>query len=263
MNASVSTGNISESLIDGTPYKVADVNGYRVLLTAGDETSAHSVMSINEPDALVLPYTRTMLSALALVPRVDDILLIGLGGGQQAKFIYRRLPEVRLVAVEIDHDMVNIARSHFSVPDNDERFSVVTGDGCEYVKTHPHSCEVLLCDGYDKTFNASSSLEGEAFYRACHRALRPGGVMALNLYLRSDAWRAAHLSMIGGIFPAHMEIPLSEEQSVMLFSRDPFDMDYRALMLRVNALEKRLALGLPATVTHFEHALRSGAELIA
>ncbi|HVK93865.1 MAG TPA: fused MFS/spermidine synthase [Noviherbaspirillum sp.] len=254
MDVSVFKTRFPEKLIEGTPYRIVDLNGYRYLMMVGDDDSMHSAMPLSAPDVLVVPYTMVMLSVLPLVPNLKDIVLIGLGGGQQAKFIYRRLPETRLVAVEIDPDMVRIARSHFNVPADDDRLSVVVGDGCDYIKNHPRSCDVLLVDGYDQTFNVPNSLVGEEFYRACYRALRPGGVIALNLDRRSDAWRSAHLRMVSSIFSAHMELPVSDCQSVLLLSRDPLDMDYGVLMQRANALEESLELGLPAFIKRFEKA---------
>ena len=48
------------------------------------------------PDRLLVGYTRTMLAALWLHPDPRRIGIIGLGGGAQAKFCYRHLPQARL-----------------------------------------------------------------------------------------------------------------------------------------------------------------------
>jgi hypothetical protein len=55
-------------------------------------------------NALELPYTREMMAGLLLrdPPWPRQALLIGLGAGSLAKFIYHQLPATRITVVEID-----------------------------------------------------------------------------------------------------------------------------------------------------------------
>jgi spermidine synthase len=189
-----------------------------------------------------------MLNALPFPARLDDILLIGLGTGHQTRFLYRHLPATRLVTVETDPDMVRIARTWFKVPPDDARLSVVTDDGCRYLESHAQCCDVLLCNGYDQRFHVPDAMAGEGFYLACLRALRPGGVMALNLDRRCGAWRAAHLRMLGQIFAGHMELPVNENQSVLLLFDDRCERDYATLRQRARRLDMLLGLDLSASI---------------
>jgi spermidine synthase len=234
--------------IEGTPYRILDKDGCRQLMIRGDDASVHSEMLLSAPDVLASAYARLMLNALPFAPRLDDVLLIGLGGGQQARFLYRRLPEARLVAVEADPDMVRIARTWFRLPPDDGRLSVVIGDGGSHVAAHPQCCDVLLCDGYDHTFNVPATLAGEDFYQACRRALRPGGVMAQHLDRRAGTWRASHLRMLQRIFVSHLELPVNESQSVLLLFQDACTRDYAALVQRARRLDALLDLELSAFI---------------
>ena len=60
-------------------------------------------MRIQRPNALELVYTREMMAGLLLrdPPWPKDILLVGLGAGSLAKFIYHKLPATRITVVEI------------------------------------------------------------------------------------------------------------------------------------------------------------------
>ncbi|HEX7635817.1 MAG TPA: methyltransferase domain-containing protein [Noviherbaspirillum sp.] len=245
-----------ETPIEGTPYRLVEANGCRKLMVKGDDRYSHGEMQLSmpdgTPDGLMSNYLGTMLQALPLAPRLDDILLIGLGCGEQTKFLYRRLPATRLVTVEIDPYIVAIARSYFCVPPDDERHSVVIADGRDYIEMHPNSCDVLLCDGYDQSFTIPDSLAGEEFYRSCYLALRPGGVMALNkLHSRSHEWWTDHLQMLGRIFAHGLQVRVDGAQSVILLFKNAPD-DCSTLMQRAQRLEGGLELGLPKFIDHFE-----------
>lgn len=251
--------NAREQIIKGTPYRVVDANGYRLLLVSGNNKTAMSIMPLSTPDALV-PYTAAMLMPLPFFAQLKDIVLIGLGGGQQAKFIHNRLLDTRLVALEIDPAIVRIARSHFKLPPNDARLSVLTEDGGAYIHAHPNSCDLILSDGYDQTFTMDSTLVGESFYQACHRALRPGGMMAINLLGKTAAWRATHLRMVRSIFSMDIQLEIAERQFVLLLAKELLHEDVRVLAKRANELEARLDLGLPRFVQRFDEERRAASD---
>lgn len=238
-------------MVKGTPYCISDVNGYRHLLVTGDIESPVSRMRIDAPDALVAPYTAAMLMLLPLMAPVRDIVLIGLGGGQQAKFIHNRLPDARLAAVEPDPAMVSVARTYFGVPPDDARLSVVVGNGRDYVLAHPNSCDLILADGYDNTHTIDGRLANEEFYRACHRALRRGGMLAINIHELPAAWRAAHLDMLRDLFRFDAQLDVAAEHSVLLLAKEPPRAHTRILLARAEQLEARLHLNLPAFIRRY------------
>src|SRR5262249_17437950 len=98
-----------------------------------DSDTIQSSMRLARPNDLELAYTRTMMAFLLFVERPQRVLMVGLGGGSLAKFIYYRMPEARVEVVEISPQVVAVARSHFRVPPDDARFSVRTGDGAAWM----------------------------------------------------------------------------------------------------------------------------------
>lgn len=240
--------------LDGTPYRIVDANGYRRLMAKDDPLAVHSTMTLAAPAVLVSPYKIAMLRVLPLAAAVRDILVIGLGGGQQAKFLRQRLPRTRVVAVEVDPDVVYIARTFFHLPPEDDCFSVVVADGLDYVDAHPDRFDLILCDAYGPHFELPPSLGATPFYQGCLRALRPGGVMALNLDRRAESWRSAHLGEVSRIFRTHVEVPVRAYQSVLLLARDALDIPDDTLIRRACTLEDAVELGLPTFIEQFVHA---------
>jgi spermidine synthase len=139
-----------------------------------------SRMQLADPHALDLEYTRTMMGFLLFQPAPRQLTMIGLGGGSLAKFCHRHLPRTRLRVVEINPHVVAL-RDSFHVPPDDERFSVVLGDGARIVREFAEPCDVLLVDGYDSQ-GLPARLSSQRFYDDCHAALAADGVMVANLH---------------------------------------------------------------------------------
>jgi len=139
-----------------------------------------SSMRIEHPFDLDLPYTRAMMAFLLFRPHTERLLMIGLGGGSLAKFMYHRLPKIHVTLVEIDPRVVETARNFFFLPPDDERLQVVVDDGAAYVAAHPGCYDVIMVDGHDGQ-SLSPTLITPQFYAACREALRPNGMLVANL----------------------------------------------------------------------------------
>jgi spermidine synthase len=139
-----------------------------------------SRMLVDDPWALDLEYTRTMMGFLLFKPQPRRIAMIGLGGGSLAKFCHHHLPEAHIKVVEINPHVVEL-RHVFHVPDDSERFTVALADGAQVVKSEPDSCDVLLVDGFD-TYGLPDELSSQRFYDACFDMLHSGGIMVANLH---------------------------------------------------------------------------------
>ena len=171
----------SRHLSDGTdlasPYVYKDRASKTLHFTIGE---IQSRMLLDDPFALDLEYTRTMMGFLLFVPAPRRIVMIGLGGGSLAKFCHRHLPGARIDVVEI-HPGVIALRDEFHVPRDDERFQVILGDGARYVGGHRDDCDVLMVDGFDNE-GQPSRLCSSRFYDDARAMLTPGGVLVANLH---------------------------------------------------------------------------------
>ena len=138
-------------------------------------------MRISRPWDLELAYTRAMMAYLMFHDAPDSVLMIGLGGGSLAKFIRKFRPQTQITAVDIDERIIAAARAHFELPPDDDTLQVVHGDGAAYVAKQRASADVILLDGFDHG-NQVEALATEEFYTACRRALRPQGILVVNLW---------------------------------------------------------------------------------
>jgi spermidine synthase len=106
--------------------------------------------------------------------------MIGLGGGSLAKWCYESLPRTHLTVIEINQKVIDL-RSHFQIPPDDKRLSVVLGDGAAYVQHTVERPDVLLVDGYHLDGLPARETSTQQFYDDCFRTLAENGILVANL----------------------------------------------------------------------------------
>lgn len=139
-----------------------------------------SSMNIHNPSELVLSYSRVMMSWLLFVDELPrHITQIGLGGGSFARWLHEKLPETQQIAVEINPQVINIARTSFCIDFEGQNFQIIEADGAEYITILQQQTDVILVDGFDGV-QIIDDLVGENFFRDCRVALRDVGIFATN-----------------------------------------------------------------------------------
>jgi spermidine synthase len=139
-----------------------------------------SEMLLARPHALVLAYLRAMMCFVLFAPRPRHIVMAGLGGGSLVKFCHRHFPEARISAIELRADVIAL-RDAFLVPPDDARLQVLHGDAVDIITGLHEEADVILLDGFDRS-GLPPRLADAAFYAGCRRALRPGGVLVVNVF---------------------------------------------------------------------------------
>jgi spermidine synthase len=129
-------------------------------------------------------YSWDALSAAALSraagpPR--SVLLLGLGGGTVVRQLRALLPEVRVVAVEIDRSIVDLARRHMEL--DTLGAEVVVDDAYAYIEACGERFDVVIDDLFltgPEDVERAGVPEGYVL-EAMVRLLTPGGVTVANL----------------------------------------------------------------------------------
>jgi spermidine synthase len=144
-----------------------------------ETTLIQSCMRLDDPNDLVLDYTRTMMGFLLMNPAPASVLMIGLGGGAMLKYLHQHLPEVDITTVEISQSVIDL-RHDFCLPDESERQRIVCADGARFVAKPPRLYDVILVDGFSGQ-GLPEALCSRSFYQHCRSALAPHGLMVANV----------------------------------------------------------------------------------
>ena len=238
--------------VDAMPeVEISEVDGIRSL-HLGSET-VQSSMDVEDPVRLVLSYSRAMMGFLLFNPEPRHILQIGLGGGSFARYIDFYLRDAKSVAVDINPQVINVARAFFELPEEGERFEIVEADGADYVKIFRGSTDAILVDGFDG-LQIVDALTTETFFEDCKRALAPGGVFVANWW-SGDKRYHQFVERLFGVFEGRvLELPSASHGNVavMAFAGAPAMTRFDGLKKRAEELETRFGLEFPEFVSRIK-----------
>jgi spermidine synthase len=197
----------------GRPF-IIDYGRTRNLFFTVD--AIQSSMRLDDPNALVAPYTRKMMAFLLFIPTPRHVLMIGLGGGSIAKFCYRHLPRTRISVVEINPDVIAL-REEFAIPDDDRRLQIINDDGAAFLAKGRVRPDIILVDAFD-AMGVAPSLLSSGFYKRASQCMTPEGVLVMNL--AGDKTRyAAHIEGLRSAFAESIRlVPVDGDDNVLAFA---------------------------------------------
>ena len=187
-----------------------------------------SSMDRRDPTSLELLYSRFASLGLALRPDAARALIIGLGGGSMAKKYHREFPEMEIDSIEIDPDVVEVARAYFHFRE-DSRQRVHGGDGREFLARTGERFDLILLDAYYAD-NMPFHLVTREFFDTARDRMTPEGVLVINLIgsLRGpdSAMVRAAIKTLSDVFPQVYTFPtfgnrgrvLAEIQNVVVLA---------------------------------------------
>jgi spermidine synthase len=184
-------GELSDDLVtaEGLIYDVREAQDTRYhrmyVLDAPDtrylrfDNTFQSAMSLKNPYDGAFQYTDYLQLGLAYNPSVKKVLFIGLGGGSVVKRMWRDFPQLELHAVEIDPEVVRVARQWFELPD-DPRITVAAEDGRRFLAASDERYDMIVIDAYFSD-SIPFHLATAQFFELVRSRLTPGGVVVSNV----------------------------------------------------------------------------------
>lgn len=213
-------------------------------------------MRIARPWSLELEYTRDMMASLLLRegphwPR--RVLLIGLGAGSLTKFLYRHRPRARLDVIEIDPQVLAVARFSFRVPEPAGRFAVHIAEGAQWLHDTTDRFDLILVDGFDAKARAGA-LETSAFYEDARARLSREGLVAVNLLGRERGHAATLATLLRTFEGRVLALPRNRSGNVVAFAAagEPLVITPAELRKRAATLRQETRLNLLPTIARLE-----------
>ena len=227
--------------INGTGLHIRESDGVRTLHF--DSPVIQGAMRVAKPNDIELEYVQQMMMWLLFRDSAAHVVQLGVGAAALTKFCYHRLPDTRVTAVELDAGVIDICRSHFAMPADDERLNVLNMDALDYVAdfSRRRSIDILQVDLYDAQAK-SPLLSTEAFYAMCASCLTPDGIMTINLYCDWPE-HLQHIRSIEKSFAAVAWLPEVHDGNIVAIAfKQPPSVDFDHLYQRAREIHARTGL---------------------
>jgi len=145
--------------------------------------TVQSSMDPRNPLNGFMEYTDYVYCAFLFNRDIQDVLLIGLGGGSLPKGMLANFPNARMDVAEIDPVVVDVAREYFAMRD-DPRLKVHVGDGRVFVKRAAKRYDLIILDAYSGSrygLTVPRHLTTREFLQEIHDHLTPAGLLVYNI----------------------------------------------------------------------------------
>ena len=166
----------------------------------------HSIMDKVDPYSLESDYTKFFPLGLLLNDNTTRVLFIGGGGFSGPKYFMQHYPNVSVDVVEIDPQVVEVAKKYFFLDTSNPKIKIHTEDAREFLLNYEGKYDVIILDAFSKDYVPFHLMTTE-FYSLLFDKLVDNGVIISNhigspndKQLTSDLYRA-NLKTFLQVFP--------------------------------------------------------------
>ncbi|MBT8174007.1 MAG: fused MFS/spermidine synthase [Nitrosopumilus sp.] len=197
----------------------------------------HSSMNMDDPLDLVIDYTEYFHLGMMFNPTATNILFVGGGGFTGPKNFLDLYPHTKIDVIEIDSDVINVARDYFNLEKN-SRLQIFNDDARKHLSTFEKKYDLIILDAYASNYIPYHLMTDE-FFKIVEKRLEPNGVVVSNLIgsiegNNSPLIRAVYKTM-QGTFPVSYIFPTEDNpafvQNIMIVSsNEPYEFDRKLLL---------------------------------
>ncbi|MYM83782.1 methyltransferase domain-containing protein [Duganella sp. FT50W] len=226
------------------PATITEFQGVRSLHLG--TSWVQGAMRITKPDNIELEYIQMMMMWLLFIDQPRHIVQLGLGSAALTKFCYRRLPQARVTAIELNPNVIAMCQAQFALPSNDERLAVREMNAMDFVldPANRNTVDVLQVDLYDEEARGPV-LDSQEFYQGCADVLRDGGIMTTNVFGDDFTNYDKNLQTMELVFDAVVWLPEVHDANIVVIAfKNAPSLDFSVLYERAAEIKK--ILNLPA-----------------
>lgn len=174
------------------------------------DRSTQGGMYLSSPFESPFKYTEYTHVAWIFHPAIKRVLVIGLGAGTIPKRFWRDYPEVTVDVVELDPDVVDVAKRFFEVKE-DARLRITVQDGRLFLRKSEAKYDLIVMDAYFAE-GIPFHLATREFFELARAHLNPGGLITANIIgaldgRESKLFRALYKTY-GQVFPGLYPFPV-------------------------------------------------------
>ena len=132
-----------------------------------------------------LPYINYFLISYLLNPKIENILVIGLGSGKlvnDLEFLFNNLKNIDVI--DLEENIVNIAQNYFKFKPS-EKFNFILQDGITYLRNSHKKYDLIITDVADND-GIDLRFLSEEYFSAIKKCLKKNGIFVSNMCASPD-----------------------------------------------------------------------------
>jgi spermidine synthase len=179
-----------------------------ITLAFGHKSRRYVESRRNPNDLTELPveYTKSFTIGMAYPKNLNSFLMIGMGGGSTSWYLHKSLPKAKVVAVELDPEIVRLSRKYYGFKQNgkqSENFTISELDGRMHILRKKQKHDIIFVDAYRGQF-VPFHLMTKEFFTLAKKRLSKGGVMVQNIEPSTMLYDSA-IATISSVFD-HVDV---------------------------------------------------------
>ncbi|HYA28939.1 MAG TPA: fused MFS/spermidine synthase [Acidobacteriota bacterium] len=215
------------------------------------DRTLQSAMTLKDPTALRLLYSRYTSLGFTFRPDAKKMLVVGLGGGSIPKKVQKEFPNMEIDAVEIDPEVVKIAKEHFNVRESNH-LRLHAQDGRLFLTRTQTQYDIILLDAYF-TDATPFHLTTKQFFELAQKRLTPNGIIVANLisavtgpsgkivraFVRTQRQIFPQVYVFAARRPENVSLD-TIQNVIVIATRDKQRVDIKEIVKRATAIDKGL-----------------------
>lgn len=196
----------------------------RYLLALND---GHAVHSIYDPNLVLTggPWDYFLIAPTMAGFEPNDALIVGLAGGTSAHSLLATYPNLEIDGVEIDPEILELARTYFDL--DDPRLTSYAQDGRYFLETTDRTYDLIALDAYRQPY-IPFHLATVEFFQLVERHLNDHGIVVVNVGRSETDFRLvdALSSTLSAVFRTVWLVDVQGYDNTMVFaSNDDLSID--------------------------------------
>lgn len=173
-----------------------------------------SAIDLDNPRRQVIPYTATLFAPALVKCCPSSVLNLGLGAGAFDRLFETAFPQSRLVSVEIDPMVVEVAETYTAFR-RGPKAEVVIADGRRYLSQSRGPWDWIVLDAYVRKSRIPVHLTTREFFELARSRLSPGGIFVVNVVGSGSAFFQSYLKTLTVVFGQVAFFPVRERPNVI------------------------------------------------
>jgi spermidine synthase len=195
--------------------RVEDYDGFRILAL----NDPHTFQTIQKLGSESSGYYLDEFALGPVIVAAKNLLVLGMGAGRSIEVSRVVAPELEVDAVEIDPEVVRVAREYFGLPGNDAKLHVHIADARPWLATHAEKWDLVHVDLFQGGPYVPFYLTTVEFFELVRSRMADGGVLMVNVLDKSASKELLQAmgATMARVFPS-VEVLTTEKGNNIVFA---------------------------------------------